>query len=483
MTGKLFDKIHDAISQGVDESLKTPTEQSTTSAQPPAQTQTVTPPPAQSVTPPAPAAAEEEDDFEFTEDSTEASTSPENGNGEGTTPPADQPTPTNTSPAPAQGTENEDAIDWSKLPPAEVEQAFLRTNRGKQMLQRYKEMRELAKDPSEGGLGFIPNVQQIKQFHEDASGFEQMSYDFHSLNPDRMTNWANFWFEPSKNPAQLRAQSLIASQLPSILRDLNPDAYGSFARTLIGDHMVNELLEKARAQSDPQERAFFARFARTVYEYVNGESNAPDITELTGDPRPPAPDPKVVELQTQLSQRNAQDAQRRQQALVARKRTNTTKLSTERRNRYDALLAQALAPIKERLEKTVFFAPTIDNFISEVDNIVRKSPGWGRYEMLAEQAVMSGSPEAFKAANDQYFLLAKPVIKNLRTKYLRDAGALLSNQNAAAHATHQTAANSGSLPGGGAPTESAGGSAGKPARLPGESMQEWLERVSRLSLA
>jgi len=484
----IFAKIHDTVSAGVEKMIDGETPSPSTTA--PAAASTPAPTPASPAPAPDPAPApsspvaaelgtEEEDEFEFDEDKQPSATPAAAPETPTTTPqtPGTQPTTT-----PVEGTEDEDSIDWSKMLPQEVEQAFLRHARGKAMLNAFKERRELSKPPSEGGLGFVPTVQQIKEFHQNAANLEAMDYDFQSGTRDGVTNWINYWWEPTQNPQQTKSQAMMAKALPHVLKQVNPDAYRAIGDTF-GQQMVEELLTQAKSAATESDRKFYARFARSVHEYIFGDDNAPDVSDLTGDPKPEPPSPEVQRLQTELQQRDQREQESRRKAAQTRVQNNTKNFETAVSTRLTGLIDNALSLVKEKLGQTVYYQPTIESFKKEIETAVQSSPGWVRFQRLRAEAIRSGSPEAVNAANEQYFQLVKPVIRNLRPKYLKDASAFLSRQNSSEHQTRQSAVQNGSTPGGGAAPAAPVTPSGKPERLPNESQRDWIERIARSGIA
>ena len=99
--------------------------------------------------------------------------------------------------SPAESTEDPEKDAVSRLQallesgglPKEVESAFLATQRGKNILQTFKIMRDLQLPPDKGGIGAIPTVEQIKDWYQARGNWEAASYEFETNPESFLLNW------------------------------------------------------------------------------------------------------------------------------------------------------------------------------------------------------------------------------------------------------------------------------------------------------
>lgn len=111
----------------------------------------------------------------------------------------------------------------------EQEFQLLKQNpRGQRIWENHSHMQKLAAPPEEGGIGFKPDVEEIKAWHEQSSTFKLMMDDVSSGDPEG--KFSAFWFG-QQGAAQ------IAANLPQVLSNVNPEAYAK-----IGQHYESKLL-------------------------------------------------------------------------------------------------------------------------------------------------------------------------------------------------------------------------------------------------
>lgn len=90
--------------------------------------------------------------------------------------------------------------------PAKVEEVFLKTARGRQMLTSFKTLRDLAQPPDKGGIGRVPTMDEIKAADLAARDLMAMRFDFENnpvsfaanlfrLNPE---TGSSYFGEPAK---------------------------------------------------------------------------------------------------------------------------------------------------------------------------------------------------------------------------------------------------------------------------------------------
>lgn len=419
----------------------------------------------------------EEDLREFNFDDTGDSAKP------GLIPPVAPVTPeASQAPAPASTTPDEATTRLAQTLaegglPKEVESAFLSTNRGRRMLETFKVMRELESppdpsSPNAGGIGFVPNADQIRSFYQAHSWWESLQDEFDN-NPGSFVH--NF-FAPDPQTGQFRpgvpaiaqtflqslehydpqgrlAQAAIAPvldrpyiQVPVLqaqLNDLrslaesvpagqNPDQFGVDERSRILD-AANILQSRLQA-----------RFSR------NGSPAALTTPTTRGGPA----DPLAAERAALAAERQrlAQANQSIETNLVSGFRNEVMGVleSTVQKD-VDAILARG--GVKQKLESISPSQYTLyrDACVQEVYKNIAGSPAEGlppsnptalqsfnvslnratRSVVQTRQPIVPGSEgdRARAHAIQQYRQIGQSVIRQLGTKFIKGAGGQIEASN------------------------------------------------------
>lgn len=156
----------------------------------------------------------------------------------------------------------------------------LSTNRGKRMIDAFKWERAVREEPGEngeGGLGYRPTIQQMRDWMEDHYAMQRMQEDFRSGIPDKTHQVLDYFFGADQETGQLRpgAQQAI-QQLPDMLasNEATLPLYGSMANRFVrgfAEHIKQQAAQKQAQYGDSETgqkwRDFYAN-GLTVIDHV-----------------------------------------------------------------------------------------------------------------------------------------------------------------------------------------------------------------------
>jgi hypothetical protein len=171
-----------------------------------------------------------------------------------TTPPAA------TTPASPPSSDDDPNSDFSK----EEESNLLRTARGRRMLATFKSLRDLDKDPDQGGLGYTPQANEVIEWRDAYFSQTQLREDFQAnpaqflinlFGPIQVTDPVSG--EPRK--ALTPESRAVISQIPQVFKEHAPGHYNALAGQILNDHVG--ILESMAA--DPAQAA-----NKEKYEYA-----------------------------------------------------------------------------------------------------------------------------------------------------------------------------------------------------------------------
>lgn len=148
-----------------------------------------------------------------------------------------------------------------KEDPDDVVGQVLATPRGKRIYAAHRMLQDLAKLPEEGGLGFRPDAEQIKQFYSAHEDFQRMQQDF--TDESGRQNFANYWFGVDQQGRALPGAVEMAEQLPVLVSRTNPQAFQAMARP-IAEALVNRYIELAEQSGNQEDQQMFLRIADTL---------------------------------------------------------------------------------------------------------------------------------------------------------------------------------------------------------------------------
>jgi hypothetical protein len=434
---------------------------------------------------PAPAAAAPEPELTFEDDPPELSFD-------------DEPTKPTPATPPAQPDQSEkelsDLLHANGLP-KQVEDAFMRTNRGRNLLAIYKSERVLKQMPeidpttgeNRGGLGFMPTPEQIKEFHQSHSDWSASVQEF-STNPQ---NWAVNWFGPDGKGNFREGVDKVLASVPRVLDQVYSHAEQSGNQQLrdqalglyrsVFSPMLQSYLDGfySRAQSiqDPAQREQYINAARAIEADMFGKFR--EDSKLAPQPADP-----LAEREQALAER-----ERRLNAWQTKQQTETQKATeNEIFSTIDQNLTKdcekALASVKTGMSERAFRA-AVNDFKREIQEAVRKNHVATRdFNFKLSAARSARGADARTAPVQVYQQSARQAIQARYRTVLQELASDAQRQNGALHATAAAAAaqTAPAVNGGQAPPQSIVPDV-KISRRPGEDNTEFFQRrlAARLS--
>lgn len=371
--------------------------------------------------------------------------------------------------------------NWAGMLPKEVESAFLRTARGRRMLDSFKANQEFEKLPSEGGLGFIPTIEQTKQAFNLYNDLRDMTAEFHSGDPTKAQNWVQNWFLPAEGqPLSQGSREVAKSFLPTLAQRANAgdqsarELYVSAAMPAVMTY-VEELYSKASGSTDPEMRMLWFNVARMCESDLTGKFRpiAKDVLEGTAqvpaqvDPQNQQLDARVQEIRRFESQQQTRNRQQFDWGVSEAIKTNLM-----------GDITQALAPLKEAYEGDVYDT-LVEKFHNKVVDMVRKSPENLRaFNEAKELAAQSPNKQNIEAAGKAWAAVARPVVRSMRAAYLSSALKGKTLESASRHAVLTEASQKRGAASVAQPTQK-DLTVGPKERQPGESYPEYLHRITK----
>jgi hypothetical protein len=362
-----------------------------------------------------PAPTEGEDDFAWPE---------------GEQPPAEplveEPAPTD----PAQQIQADDPSKWKpedidKMLPQQVIDKLLLTNKGRGIYQSYKVMRELEKPITEGGLGFRPSIEQIREMYQGANDLQMMVHEYRNSpqNPAYAQNFVKQWFPVGQDGQPTPAAVAVARQLAGTLDTYAPGLYREVAKPIMSGY-IEELYRQAEQETNADDRVVKFNVARIIEDNINGKHREiPEDMWKNGKAAQPQADPQAAEIAQKI--KRIEDFERGQQSaavngFIARLNGGIASALTPD-------IKFALKPIAEAYvtadgkPNRAYFAIEKE-FHNEVVQSVLANPAQLRQYVIArDTARASGTPDDIKAAAKAWATAARPVMQQLRLKYIKDA--------------------------------------------------------------
>jgi len=105
--------------------------------------------------------------------------------------------------------------------------------RFQRIYEAHKVIQELRKPPEDGGLGFRPDVSQIKVAFDDHLVFDQMKTEFSTGNPEAAKPFTGYWFGTDRAGRPLPGSIEIAEELPYQLAEMNPQAFEALKAPIV----------------------------------------------------------------------------------------------------------------------------------------------------------------------------------------------------------------------------------------------------------
>ncbi len=351
---------------------------------------------------------------------------------------------------------------------------LLQTDRGRQIYQSFKAMREFAKPIDQGGIGHAPTVEQLRDYYSTYTDRVMMDHDLSSQNPQQADRLVNFLFDPKRGPGT----NVVAQQIAPSLAKLSPETYAAAAQPFIQNYAgaLYERYQQAKESGDDKLRGALW-FAANIANYdMTGKwlNEAPPNGNGNGNGQPAngQADP-LSARQAELDRRQAELDQQAQQVY---QRQNAEWQSTVNRQIGSAVTSEidkALAPLKASSTERNYkmYARDFHELVTKSAN--RDPQAYKLYMVKVDQA--RRDPNVNLAA--EYVKLIQPVIKAERVKFLEEAGVAGKQLSDARHAELRQIDGKKGVPNG-------AGSAGPPAtkpisRQPGEQSADFNLRQLR----
>lgn len=150
------------------------------------------------------------------------------------------------------------------------------STRGQQIWADHRMLSQLEKPETEGGIGFKPNVDQIKGWAASDKSWANLKMDLQSGDPRAVGNVIQFI-------SQLAPQSL--PHIAGAISQINPELAQSLHNEAIGNE-VQAILNLARQQSTQEGRDYWFQVANGLHYASNGKTLDP--AELTKPYQPPS---------------------------------------------------------------------------------------------------------------------------------------------------------------------------------------------------
>lgn len=379
--------------------------------------------------------------------------------------------------------------NFEGLLPKEVENAFMKTNRGRHLLTTYKSMRDLRAEPqidpatgqNNGGLGFIPNSEQIREFHRAHSDMRAMEHEF-SANPQ---SFAVNWFAPDAQGNFRDGVEGVIGALPGVLdqiyatanqsgnKALADRAEGLFKAAFIpmATGYLDGLYARAKALPNPQDREYYLNAARALEYDLTGKHRGDDALA------PPKPEDALV-----LRERELADREQRLNAWQTRSLTEQQKQAENQifqtiDQTLEGDIDKALSSVKSGLTPRAYRAAVAD-YKAEIQKAVRSNHiGWRDFNFSLSKARAARGADAQQAPVQAYQQLARQAIRNTYRTVLQELADGSVRQNAAQHSTAAAAAaNTAPAANGGQPPAQSVVQGAKVTRMPGEDMTDYAKR-------
>lgn len=412
-------------------------------------------------------------------------------------------------PAPATPTQTDDVANLAKVLsegglPKEVENALMKTNRGRNLLSLYKSERVLKDlpqvDPQTGenigGIGFMPTADQIKEFHQAHSDVQAMEHEF-AANP---ASFLNNWFAPDAAGQFREGTEQVLSQIPSVIDQI----YARAKQT--GDQALEQRSVQMYASVfHPMAQSYLEGLYRRGMEAPDGTPEQKQHKyaildaarqldfDLFGKYKPDQELMVAPQVADPLAQREQAIAERERRYLAWQKQgatENQKEVENKIFNTIDQNLTRdiekAFATVKGALPERAYRA-AINDFKREVQEAARRDQaGFRAFNFALSRARSSRGADALQAPAAEYQRISRSVIQARYRTVLSELANGAVRQNLA---QHQAAANGASqhgpaVNGGQVPAQSVvPGQNGNSQRLPGEDRVEYMSRRFRDSMA
>jgi hypothetical protein len=295
--------------------------------------------------------------------------------------------------------------------------SLLKLPRVRKSLEAFKTLRAVEQPWEEGGVGYMPGVEELRTLVQSKIAFQDLVGDLTSGDSERATTAWSFIFAPSKSdngqPTLRPGIEQSLPHLPEILfRTGGPGLYNTVAKPIL-DNFINTLYDQG-AKAEGKEKEWLLHTARGADWRINGTWRKDATSNGHAEPRStsqPPQDPRVSAELEQLKQRNQ---------TLENERLTSFRSSVEHDE--SAILNQgldeALEAAKSIYPEHVYNAVRKD-FAAQVSNSLKSNPVFQReYEHLLSRA-QSGDTAARSELATKFRQQAGNSIKRLRSTFLK----------------------------------------------------------------
>lgn len=350
---------------------------------------------------------------------------------------------TDTDTQPASDTESTSTTETQDKPQAEVNpyevdegedvtpqtlNTLLASDRGRQIYQSFKTLREFSKPLEQGGVGHVPTVEQLRDYYSTYRDRVVMDHDLSSANPQQAERLVNFLFDPKRGAGT----HTVAQQLAPALARLNPETYAAAAQPFIQNYAgaLFERYQQAKESGDDKLRSALWYAANVANYDMTGQwlKDAPGQQNGNGNGNG-QPDP-LAQRRAELDQRQADLDRRQQEAYQSQNQAWQQSVNSKIGAAVTSEIDKALAPLKSTSSPRIYSALRQDfhNLVTSGAN--RDRHAWDLYQVKVADA--RSNPSIDLAA--EYVRLISPVIKEARKQFLEEAGVTVKQQSDARHA-------------------------------------------------
>lgn len=309
--------------------------------------------------------------------------------------------------------------------------------------ENHTKLSEFKRPPEEGGLGFVPEVDQVRNWHRAHSTIDQMTTDFTTADPAAVKNFAQYWFGADEHGRTLPGVDKVAENLPVILAEVNPQAYQK-----IGSHFGSAIVSQLSSMAAGG--GYSAEDAARISDAVNIVAKVMGLpSHAVTEPTAPAP-----QQNDELARLRAENEQLR----TGRVQQNQGQVRETIQRNLDQVLERdadaALAPLKDVYKNDpLVFNALKAQMVNDIRKMAAANPAI-RSEISNEinRMVRSGSTDQMAGVIRLWRQAYAEQIPNTRKQYLKSAGFALTSKADGSRAIMQqaqekTAPNPGSAPG------------------------------------
>jgi hypothetical protein len=316
-----------------------------------------------------------------------------------------------------------------------------------QVYPAYSFVQELQKPFEEGGIGHQPTLSDVHEYFNAYADRIAMEEDFASGDYNAGARFLDKWFGPDESGQPRNSTSVVASAIPAVLAQRNPQALLNMMQALpaaikdnpqavaavaapILSSFTNDLWNEWANTKDEGMKDSLWKAAQILTKKTTGQYRKFDDKGQPVAPEAPKVDTSYITQKEQELTQREQAFQRQQDEMWK------TNIASQVSTQVDPLYDKALEPIKSFTTSAPRqFTRAKQDFISEVQQRVMKDPKWSLYVNLVNRAHATGDPDATAAIPDFYRDMAQRAISALQPGFLKDWGVTIKKASEAQHAT------------------------------------------------